>query len=232
MANYTRLLDSSSSFDAMIRRFGIITVMNADVYEYDKTITDAKKSPEEYRTAIKAKQKLCHLDTLKVANVTQEGPSKTITGGQYANPLIKYGKTARLEMQDALGNIEAIDALCGGVSQYAAEATQGGWSAPSSQRTYNGLHFGADFSSPKTIIGESFFLDEKGNQVWVDIIFYQFLPDSLFNLTQDSEGDATVFDMNGDLLATTLKVPSRNGDGDNTIEHGLFYSVLPHTASN
>ena len=96
---------------------------------------------------------------------------------------------------------------------------------------YNGLHFGGDFNSPKTIVGDTFFLDEKGEEVKAKILIYQFLPDSLFNLTQDAEGDATVFDMNGDLIATNLLIPSRETDPDEPQEpkrivHGLFYSIL------
>ena len=65
------------------------------------------------------------------------------------------------------------------------------------------------------------FIDRKsGQQVKVKIIFYQ-LPDSIFNLTQDAEGDATVFDMNGDLLTTEIQV----GNAANNI-HGVFYSIV------
>ena len=61
-------------------------------------------------------------------------------------------------------------------------------------------------------------------QVKVAIIFYQFLPDSLFNLTQDAEGDATVFDMNGDLLTTEILVGQKE---ENTpTPHGVFYSII------
>ena len=60
------------------------------------------------------------------------------------------------------------------------------------------------------------------------IIFYQFLPDSIFNLTQDAEGDATVFDMNGDLLTTDILV----GDEEGTeVIHGEFYTVLERKTS-
>ena len=49
------------------------------------------------------------------------------------------------------------------------------------------------------------------------------MPDSIFNLTQDAEGDATVFDMNGDLLATEVKIGNTEGKD---ISHGLFYSIV------
>ena len=213
MAYKTRLGGNSATFDSMMKNgFGVVTVMNAKVFDapeasYLKGLTaygvyDAYKDRRDY---------LCEIDTFKVANVTQEGPSKTVTGGQYSNPLIKFGKSARLEMQDALGRATAIDALCGGIME-----TQ--------DDVITGLHFGEDFVGPKMIIGDSFFIDRKsGQQVKVKIIFYQFLPDSIFNLTQDAEGDATVFDMNGDLLTTEILVGQKNGTED---IHGVFYSII------
>ena len=213
MAYTTRLGGGDANFQGMMKNgFGIVTVMNALVFNAPEaevfkgmTAYDVVKNYTKDHPSY-----LCSLDTLKVANVTQEGPNKTVTGGQYSNPLIKFGKSARLEMQDALGNAEAIESLCGGIQE---------WNADSA---LVGLHFGEDFVGPKMIIGDSFFIDRKsGQQVKVRVVFYQFLPDSIFNLTQDAEGDATVFDMNGDLLTTEIKV----GNAANGI-HGVFYSIV------
>ena len=202
-----------ATFTDMLKKFAIVTVMNAKVYKEVKTQKDDKTymTPEEVIQAAEATKELCTLNTLKIANVTMEGPTKTVTGGQYTNPLVKFGKTARLEMQDALGRANAIEALCGGiVEDLGGEIT--------------GLHFGEDFVGPKMIIGDSFFIDRKsGQQVKVKIIFYQFLPDSIFNLTQDAEGDATVFDMNGDLLTTEILVGRSEGEEQ---PHGVFYSII------
>ena len=228
MANYTSLKGTNASFSDMMKRFGVVTVMNAEVYNSSDIFTEDKiYTPDEVITAATADKKLCTLDTLKVANLSVEGPSKTVTGGQYYNPLIKFGKSARLEMQDALGNAKAIEALCGGIVEY----TKG--SDGNIDNSIVGLHYGEDFTGPKTIIGKSFFIDQKsGAQVPVKIIFYQFLPDSLFNLTQDAEGDATVFDMNGDLLTTVMKIPGKlNGETGTTVDHGIFYSILPGDTS-
>lgn len=238
MAYKTNLGGSTATFAGMMKDgFGIVTVMNAYVctaldaknykgltaYEianagYDAAY-DAENSEVTIKDSIKTKV-LCKLDTLKIANVTQEGPNKTITGGQYSNPLIKFGKSARLEMQDALGNSAAIEALCGGIQE---------WNGEISADKLVGLHFGEDFQGPKMIIGDSFFIDRKtGQQVKVKIVFYQFLPDSIFNLTQDAEGDATVFDMNGDLLTTEILVAKSNAEGTDIAgaTHGVFYSIV------
>ena len=215
MAYKTRLGGNSASFDSMMKNgFGVVTVMNAKVYDAPEASVLKDLTAYEIYERSKTMQLLCEIDTFKVANVTEEGPSKTVTGGRYSNPLIKFGKSARLEMQDALGRAAAIDALCGGIMETEDLAVVG-------------LHFGEDFVGPKMIVGDSFFIDRKtGQQVKVKIIFYQFLPDSIFNLTQDAEGDATVFDMNGDLLTTEIVV----GDKDtNPLVHGVFYSIIPET---
>lgn len=221
MAYKTRLGSATATFDQMMKNgFGVVTVMNAKVYNaLEASVLRTKTAYEIYNTYSQENLDscICEIDTFKVANVTQEGPTKTVTGGQYSNPLIKFGKSARLEMQDALGRAEAIDALCGGVAEYNKDTN-----------AITGLHFGEDFVGPKMIIGKSFFIDRKtGEQVQVGIIFYQFLPDSIFNLTQDAEGDATVFDMNGDLLTTEIKVGDENGK---LITHGLFYSIVDPNA--
>ena len=210
---YSRLGASNATFNSMIQRFGVVTVMNAKVYDvvYNGT---TPATVDEILAMYPEEKALATLDTLKIANVSQDGPDKTVTGGQYSNPLIKFGKSARLEMQDALGNNEALDALCGTVSEYREQTLE----------TRIALHVGEQFAGPKCIIGDSFFIEQKsGAQVPVKIIFYQFLPDSLFNLTQDSEGDATVFDMNGDLMTTVINVGDENGE---SINAGVFYSII------
>lgn len=211
---YVNLSSKTADFDSMMRKgFGIVTVMNAKVYNSQYSGTeDTKLTPKQVIEKYTG-EGICTLKTLKVANVTQEGPSKTVTGGQYSNPLIKFGKSARLEMQDALGNAKAIEALGGATIGYQADKS-----------TISALHFGEEFSGPKTIIGDSFFIDQTtGRQIPVNIIFYNFLPDSIFNLTQDAEGDATVFDMNGDLMTTTVELEDFAG---NKINSGLFYSIV------
>lgn len=213
---FSRLGGSVANFQQMINRFGVVTVMNARVYDVEDV---GEKQADEAIKLYFEKSPLCRLDTLKIANATQEGPSKTVNGGQYSNPLIKFGKSMRLEMQDALGSARALDALCGTVSE--------GLGATGSGVDYasvHALHVTEDFNGPKCIIGDTFFIDQKtGQQVSAYIIFYQFLPDSIFNLTQDAEGDATVFDMNGDVLTTNIQITDRDGVKQ---LHGTFYSIV------
>ena len=220
--HFTRLLSSENGFNQMMQRFGVVTVMNVRVYEwFDFNHIDSNGDPISpynlYQGITTEFTPICTLDTLKISNISIEGPSKTLSGGQYANPIIKFGKTARLEMQDALGHIDAIDALCGGIAE--RTGSQNG--------NYIGLHVGEDFNTPKIIIGDTFFIDQATQQqVPVVIIFYKFLPDSLFNLTQDAEGDASVFDMNGDLLPMSVLL---GNDKLGWTPHDVFYSIIDPT---
>src|SRR5574344_1394351 len=120
--------------------FGIVTVMNVDAYTGPSAVElEAFKlmTPNEileYMTAgtVPANTNittlttekitmnrgdtgshLCYLDHLQTSTLTTRGPDITISGGQYKNPLIKFGKSCRCEITDALGQKDALVALGG-----------------------------------------------------------------------------------------------------------------------
>lgn len=233
-ASTSSAVNAQANFNDMLKNFGVVTVMNARVfkrplYNASNAIINAEnledKKAYDILQALLAldSSEYVKIDTLKIANINLEGPTKTVTGGQYVNPLIKFGKTATIEMQDALGRGDVIELLGGGIIEdFVAEQgiTVG---------NTNVLHMTQDFAGAKTILGESFFIDQKsGAQVHVYILLYEMLPDSIMNLTQDAEGDATVFDLNGSLSAVDILVsdqpenPTYGG-----IVKGVFYSILP-----
>ena len=178
---YTKLEKSSASFASMRKNFGVVTVRNAKIFEVEDYTLFKEKSAYEIAKAaddisgaegshedsnLKIKY-LGKIDTLKTASVSTDGPTKTITGGQYNEPLLKYGKTVSVSRQDALGDHKALEALCGTVSEYADDST-----TPNEDH-FVGRHITPQFATPKRIIGESFFIDkEKGEPVNVKIIFY------------------------------------------------------------
>ena len=189
----------AATFSDLMHGFGIVTVMNAKIYPVSegKSYTGSTEAlTKDFWSTSTAT-----LDTLKIANITQEGPTKTITGGQYANPLIKYGKTATMEMQDALGRSSVLEAFFG------CEVTDGRVSV------------GDKFPGAFAIEGETFFIDQKtGDKVNVYIFIPQFTPDAILTLTQDAEGDATVFDLNGSLGVTRIN----DGTGE---DRDIFYEI-------
>ena len=84
-----------------IERFGMVTVM--DVVLYGLNGSGEFKKP------------VLFLDTLKMTNINTEGSAKEIRGGIGNDMLINYdfGRTANIEMQDALLSTESLAILWG-----------------------------------------------------------------------------------------------------------------------
>lgn len=191
---------------AMLRKFGVVTVMDVKAYkavlheadskdattgieyvkgEWNAVDTFCTYTGEGTSKVFTPKKPVFTLDTLKIANINQEGPTKTITGGQNADTLLKYGKTLTMEMQEALGRYDVLQEIYG--------------------VNYSDNHqiaaFTDRFPSELTLVGTTFVVDQAtGAKQPIHVIIPRFLGDGIFNLTQDAEGDATVFDLNGNVL--------------------------------
>jgi hypothetical protein len=78
-------------------KFGIVTVIDATLFD------------------LVSGEPILELDTLKMANITTEASEKEIRGGQTATQLIiyDYGRTATMEMQDALGSLSSMQYMWG-----------------------------------------------------------------------------------------------------------------------
>lgn len=196
---------------AMLRKFGVVTVMDVQAYEavlfttaqeaVAATPAQGTEGTEGYKPAVSAKaayeigewdavetlkaNPVFTLDTLKIANINQEGPTKTITGGQNADTLLKYGKTVTMEMQEALGRYDVLENIYG--VNFSAN--------------HQIASFTDRFPRELTLVGTTFVIDQQtGAKQPIHIVIPRFLGDGIFNLTQDAEGDATVFDLNGNVL--------------------------------
>lgn len=218
---------ATATFKDLMDGFGVVTVMNACIYKlrdgYSYVGRGACQHSEQAGGYLTPEAFACtglYLDTLKIANLTQEGPTKTITGGQYASPLIKYGKTMTCEMQDALGRAAVLHEFFG--CDYDEESGR--------------LSVTDKFPGAFAIEGDSFFIHQKtGEKVSVHIFIPQFLPDAILTLTQDAEGDAAVFDLNGSVNVTKIKdatydstqaVDGKSGWTEETGEaRDIFYEI-------
>lgn len=98
-----------ATIQSALARFGFVTVMDAYFFPANKSfdaITDLTELEADGDLLFK-------LDTLRISNFTQEGPTKTAKGGINAETIFRYGKTARLEMEDVVGRIAALEKLMG-----------------------------------------------------------------------------------------------------------------------
>lgn len=81
-----------------LERFGMVTVLDATFYD------------------VATGEALVSFDTLKMSNISSEGQQKEIRGGQGAELLLTYdfGRTANVEITDALASMYSIQYLWGG----------------------------------------------------------------------------------------------------------------------
>lgn len=203
MANYF----GNSSKIATANAFGIVTVMDVDVYKYDKTKVEAAATPTDFIAQFEDVTPLAHIDHMQVATLSTEGPSIEIQGGKFNNKLIKYGKTARCEMTDALGQADVLVYLGG--AEMGADGS---------------ISITDKFGESVTMIGHTFVVDQKtGKHLDTTVVLYQFLPDCTQSFAFDS-GNAATFDLNGDLLAVELGGAGSGQEcGDGT---GIFFSLV------
>jgi hypothetical protein len=163
-----------ATIDQILAKFGVVTVMEAEFFPATATTLTAGTG-------------LFTLDTLSISNLTQEGPVKMSKGGLNAEVVLRYGKTARLEMEDVVGRIEALKHLMGVRADDNDEPTK---------------YFITDrFGGYYKIKGRTFVVNvDTGAREYVDIVINKFLPDSLFNLSMEAEGDLAVFNLAGEIF--------------------------------
>jgi hypothetical protein len=177
MAGFTELLQGG--------QFALTTVFDAKVYAFPADYDPLKSSPVFF--TVPSGEPKCTLDTLKVSNINAEGPTLTITGGRNDDTLLKRGKKYRLEMQDALGNFKALEAFGYGKVKE------------------NQFNITPDFAGDLTIVGITDMIDRtSGETIECEIVIPRFKADSITNLSMDAGGDATVFDLNGDISSVKL----------------------------
>ena len=90
-------LDALNILDHQQQKFGVVTVIDATFFD------------------LVTGEPILELDTLKMANIATEASEKEIRGGQQASQLVvyDYGRTASMEMQDALGSIASMQYMWG-----------------------------------------------------------------------------------------------------------------------
>lgn len=85
----------------------------------------------------------------------------------------------------------------------------------------------SEFAGELTIVGEGYLINQaEGTEEIVEFIVPRFIPDSIVNINLSSSGDASVFDLNGDILA--IKDGSST---DSDPKPDIFYIIKPKTTA-
>ena len=197
------------SFQDLMKGFGVVTVMNAKIYQLknNKTYRSGQCAHENGARGLVSGDFECshlYLDALKISNLNQEGANKTISGGRNDSVLMQHGKTMKLEMQSALGSSDVLTHFFG--CEVGAKT--------------GSLYVTNKFPGAFAIEGDTFFIDQAtGEKVKIKIFIPQFRPHGVFNLTQDAEGDAAIFDCSGSVVLTDII------DSDFPRGHEVFYLI-------
>jgi hypothetical protein len=114
-------------------------------------------------------------------------------------------------MQDALGKYEVLEQI------YGAQSNADGTKVKSASI----IAVTDRFPGELTLVGTTFVIDQAtGAKQPIKVVIPFYLGDGIFNLTQDAEGDISVFDMNGNILrfsngnAADAFVKDENGYGN------------------
>lgn len=184
--------------ESMLEKFGVVNVMDVKLYKtvttdnaWDSigTLTATKEILDTNGDPIGVFQSdsanpLATLKTLTVSNINSEGPTKEIKGGRGSSKLMRTGKTFTFEATDVMGSYNVITNIFGG------KASDNG----------NFLTITDAFAPNLTLIGKTQLIDkETGVKQLINIVIPNLVPNSIMNLVQQSEGDASVFDLSGTI---------------------------------
>lgn len=141
------------------------------------------------------------LDSLTMSNITQEGPQKETRGGTSAEPIIRFRKTVRLEMEDVVITPTAMRALFGATLYDEDGARLDPDTYDPDTDIIGGFGITDTFAKMLTLRGKTFVIDrDTGDRRWIDITFKRFLPDSVLDMMMEAEGDLGVVNVAGELF--------------------------------
>jgi hypothetical protein len=210
--------------NTLLEQFGVITVMNICVSQIDTQASSNEiKSfltdvfTEENFKHLTHNGEVLYLDTLKISNLKEEGPKKTFKAGARNVPVVRHGKTIKMNITDALGRIATIKHFFG------LEV----------DNKYNIICGTDHYAQPLALSGEIEVIQRNGSVQKLFLFIPYFLPQSNFALTQEAAGDFAVFDLGGELFPVKLKVKDPNRSDAEKIFSGYYIlSDKPFVSGN
>jgi hypothetical protein len=172
-----------------LKDFAFATVMDVEIY------------PEGTTDFIPA-NRIAKLDSLTMSNITQEGPEKETRGGIASEPIIRFRKTVRLEMEDVVVTPQAMRALFGArLFDENGDPIVIDENTNFDTLTVGGFGITDTFAKMLTLTGKTFVIDrDTGDRRWIDITFKRFLPDSVLDMMMEAEGDLGIVNVAGELF--------------------------------
>ena len=184
-----------------LKDFAFATVMDVEVFPSEVFFHTDGKAYTQANGAGTEVLPIAKLDSLTMSNITQEGPEKETRGGTAAEPIIRFRKTVRLEMEDVVVTPPALRALFGAVvfDQDGERIDFDSYDPETDKVT--GFAITDTFAKMISLRGKTFVIErETGDRRWIDITFNRFLPDSVLDMMMEAEGDLGVVNVAGELF--------------------------------
>ena len=200
-----------------LKDFAFSTVMDVEVFDTEVDfIEDGGEIvavPKGATTTAITVEPIAVLDSLTMSNITQEGPTKETRGGIASEPIIRFRKTVRLEMEDVVVTPTALRALFGANVTTETVAHGNG-----TKEVVTGFGITDTFAKMISLRGKTFVIERAtGERRWIDVTFNRFLPDSVLDMMMEAEGDLGVVNVAGELFPdecgnyfTVGRIPSRD----------------------
>lgn len=187
----------SNNLNSLLDNFGVATVMDIKMVRW----TSGHNWYKLTEGAFPGMSEKLFLDTLKLSNIKESTPEKTFKVGAANVPVARIGKKVTIEIQDALGKIDALTTFFG-----LEKDEQTG-------RLYSTL----DFSGPLCLEGEAYIINDKGDYEPIYIFMPCCVPDSALELTGSSEEFGT-FNLNVQLFPVLFTDKNNN-------TRKIFYAI-------
>lgn len=172
---------TTSNLETLLDIFGMVTVMDIHIYEYNKLI-----GKEPINISQLTDTGIC-LQTLKISDIKSSSAKKQFHVGNHNIPIARCGRTVNINIQDALGNIDVLQYFCNIQVQ-------------NSQLIY----IPKTTSKPLCLVGHTWIIKPDGTKEKLNITLPLFIPSNILNIQMSAEGDAAVFDLNGSLYPVSL----------------------------
>lgn len=183
-----------------LNNFGFATVMDICVFKLKDVGYDGVLTRQDFEH-----QPKIFLNTLKITNLKEKGPTTTIKSGKMGIPVKKYGRTITMDINDALGKVNTLIEFFG------------------LKQSGNRLYRDVNFTDALCLEGKVKVVDTEAHVTDLYLFIPCFMPNGTLNINMDSEKTFGVFDLSGELFPVFIQ------ESDSVDPHLEFYSFSQHS---
>lgn len=186
-----------------INNFGFATVMDVCVFKLHNAHYDEVLNRNSFEHTPKM-----FLNTLKITNIKEKGPNKTIKAGKHNLPVKRYGRTITMDINDALGRADTL--------KYFFNLKDHG----------NRIYRDVNFADALCLEGKVTIVNSEAQTEQLYLFIPCFVPNGTLNINMDSEKEFGIFDLSGEIFPCFIQ------ENDRVKPHMEFYSISKYSFFN